>query len=553
MKKYSILLGLIILGFDAKAQDASSGSLQGDFNLNAQTYTEDASINAAKVDEFLLLNSYSNLRYDNGNLTVGLRYESYLNALQDFNSEYQGNGIPYRFAQYDINGLNITVGNFYEQFGNGIIFRSYEEKSLGIDNVMDGVRLKYNPTKGLYIKGFVGTQRLYFEQGPGIVRGIDAELNINEAFKSLSNSKTNILLGSGFISRFQEDNNPLYNLPENVGAYALRTTINRGKISFNTEYGYKFNDPIGGSTYNNYAPGNALMANLSVSQRGLGIIVEAHRVDNMDFRSNRGAVGDQLTLSYIPAITKQHVYTLAALYPFSTQPNGEFGFLTEINYNLKKKSLLGGKYGTQLVFNYSRVNGLNGGNSVLTTEESHTPMFISVKDEELYFRDFNFEIKKKVTKKVKVNASYLDMIYNIDVVQGKSYGKNIHSRIGILEVNYKLKPKHSIRTEVQYLSIDKAKEYEQDAGDWALGLIEYTFAPHWFIAVLDQYNNGYTDKDEVVHEAIHYINLSCGYSSGTNRFELGYGKKREGIFCVGGVCKNVPSSNGFTLSVTSSF
>lgn len=553
MKKYSILLGLIILGFDAKAQDASSGSLQGDFNLNAQTYTEDASINAAKVDEFLLLNSYSNLRYDNGNLTVGLRYESYLNALQDFNSEYQGNGIPYRFAQYDINGLNITVGNFYEQFGNGIIFRSYEEKSLGIDNVMDGVRLKYNPTKGLYIKGFVGTQRLYFEQGPGIVRGIDAELNINEAFKSLSNSKTNILLGSGFISRFQEDNNPLYNLPENVGAYALRTTINRGKISFNTEYGYKFNDPIGGSTYNNYAPGNALMANLSFSQRGLGIIVEAHRVDNMDFRSNRGAVGDQLTLSYIPAITKQHVYTLAALYPFSTQPNGEFGFLTEINYNLKKKSLLGGKYGTQLVFNYSRVNGLNGGNSVLTTEESHTPMFISVKDEELYFRDFNFEIKKKVNKKVKVNASYLDMIYNIDVVQGKSYGKNIHSRIGILEVNYKLKPKHSIRTEVQYLSIDKAKEYEQDAGDWALGLIEYTFAPHWFIAVLDQYNNGYTDKDEVVHEAIHYINLSCGYSSGTNRFELGYGKKREGIFCVGGVCKNVPSSNGFTLSVTSSF
>jgi hypothetical protein len=553
MTKYSILIGLFLISYHAKSQDISSGSLQGDFNLNAQTYTEDPSINAAKVDEFLLLNSYSNLRYNNGNFTVGVRYESYLNALQDFNREYQGNGIPYRFAQYDVNGLNITVGNFYEQFGNGIIFRSYEEKSLGIDNVMDGVRLKYSPAKGLYIKGFVGTQRLFFEQGPGIVRGIDAELNINEAFKSLNNSKTNILIGSSFVSRFQEDNNPVYNLPENVGAYALRTTINRGKFSFNTEYGYKYNDPMGSATYNNYAPGNALMTNLSFSQKGLGVIVEAHRVDNMDFRSNRGEVGDQLTLSYIPAITKQHVYTLAAFYPFSTQPNGEFGLQTEVNYNLKKKSVLGGKYGTQLVLNYSRVNALNGGNSTLTTEGSHTPMFISVKDEELYFQDINLEIKKKINKKVKVNASYVDMIYNIDVVQGKDYGKNIHTRVGILEVNYKLKPKHTIRTEVQYLSMDKSEEYEQDAGDWALGLIEYTFAPHWFVAVVDQYNNGYVDKEEVTHEAIHYLNVSCGYSSGTNRFELGYGKKREGIFCVGGICKNVPSSNGFTLSVTSSF
>jgi hypothetical protein len=86
-----------------------------------------------------------------------------------------------------------------------------------------------------------------------------------------------------------------------------------------------------------------------------------------------------------------------------------------------------------------------------------------------------------------------------------------------------------------------------------MGLVEYTFSPHWFFAFIDQYNGGYTDHDGVSHEAVHYLNISCGYSKGTNRFELGYGKKREGVFCVGGVCKNVPSSNGFTLSITSSF
>ena len=34
---------------------------------------------------------------------------------------------------------------------------------------------------------------------------------------------------------------------------------------------------------------------------------------------------------------------------------------------------------------------------------------------------------------------------------------------------------------------------------------------------------------------------------------LQYGKQRAGVFCVGGVCRAVPASNGLTFSFTSSF
>jgi len=272
----------------------------------------------------------------------------------------------------------------------------------------------------------------------------------------------------------------------------------------------------------------------------------------MDYRSKRGGTGKELTLNYIPAISKQHAYTLAAFYPFATQPLGELGFQGEINYTFKKKTKIGGKYGTQIGFNYSRINGLNGGPSELTLNREHTPTFFSIQNEELFFRDFNFDIKKKINKKVKIMANYLDIIYNKDVIQGKNIGKNIHARVSILELNYKLKPKHTIRSEFQYLSIDKSEEYYKDQGDWVMGLVEYTFSPHWFFAFVDQYNGGYTSEGKT-YEAVHYLNISCGYSKGTNRFELGYGKVREGIFCVGGVCRNVPSSNGFTLNITSSF
>ncbi len=550
MLKKLFLISLTISPLFFFGQEQDWGEVHGDFNFSGQTYTEDPSINAAKVDEFFLANAYSNLRFSKGNFTAGIRYESYLNALQDFDTRFNGNGIPYRFAQYTVNGLDVTVGNFYDQLGNGLIFRSYEEKNLGIDNAMDGVRLKYSPVAGMFLKGFVGTQRFFFEQGPGIIRGVDAELNFKGLFSFLSESKTNLILGGSFVSRFQQDEEPAYELPENVSAYATRTTISRGKVTFNSEYAYKINDPKGGSSGSNFAPGNALVSSLSFSQKGLGIILEGHRVDNMDFRSDRSATGKELTLSFIPALTKQHVYTLAAFYPFATQPDGELGFQGEVNYTFKKKSSLGGKYGTRLTVNYSRVNALNGGSSVLNgiTEENHTPMFFSVKNETLFFSDFNVEFKKKLSKKVKFTLNYVDMIYNKDVIQGKNYGKDIHARIGIIDLTYKLKPKHSIRTELQYLSADKSEAYDQDQGDWMMALIEYTISPNWFFAVADQYNGGYADQ-----EAVHYFNVNCGYTKGANRFEFGYGKKREGIFCVGGVCKQVPSSNGLTLTVTSSF
>jgi hypothetical protein len=34
---------------------------------------------------------------------------------------------------------------------------------------------------------------------------------------------------------------------------------------------------------------------------------------------------------------------------------------------------------------------------------------------------------------------------------------------------------------------------------------------------------------------------------------LGYGKRRAGIFCIGGVCRAVPASNGIEINITSTF
>ena len=541
IKKISLTLTTACLTIICFAQD-NSGEFHGDFDLNMQSYQEDELIGAKAADEIILNNAYLNINYTKGDFSAGLRYESYLNALLDFDDEYKGNGIMFRYATYTIDGLEVTAGNYYEQIGSGLIFRSYENKGLGQDNAMDGVRLKYRPLKGVYLKGFIGKSRTYFTYSDGIIRGADAEINVNEALNL--ESKTRIIVGQGFVSRFQPDINPKFKLPQNVAAYSSRLNIINGGWNYSGEYTIKLNDPIGSLTAegNNYANGNALISSLTYSQRGFGIVAEMHRVDHMEFRSER-AQEKQYIINYIPTLTKQHTYTLLALYPCATQPEGEFGTQVDVFYKIKKGSLLGGKYGTKISFNFSRINALNGGNSFLNDNSEHTPMFISIKGEELYFRDLNLEIYKKINKKIKATGILAKQSYNKDVLEGKTTYGTVESTIAIADISYKIKKGHTIRIELQELLADGGD------GSWSMGLVEYTVSPHWFFAVQDMYNWGNHDLEK----QLHYVNIDCGFLSGSNRFAIGYGKKRAGIFCVGGVCKEVPSSNGFSLTISSSF
>jgi len=546
-KLYKLLLLLIltVFSYSAFSQNPNTFNISGNFQFDAQYYLEDSLIGAPVVPEKILSNGFGNLNFNYGNFNAGLRYESYLNPLLGFDPRYKGSGITYRFASYTVNDLEVTIGNFYDQFGSGMIFRSYEERTLGIDNAMDGIRLKYKPTSGVILKGFIGEQRSYFEKGPGIVRGFDGEISLSEAIKSLAEAKTRVTIGAGVISKYQKDENPIYVYPENVLSYSPRISIYRGRYNFNAEYGYKYNDPsLVNSTFEYpqgiYKPGQALYLDGTYTKRGVGITLASKFIDNMDFRSDRNATGNNLTLGYLPALTKQQTYRLATLYPYATQTNGEVGFQGDVFYKFKKGSALGGKRGTGISLNYS--NAFSIDKTPVDNEDGYTAKFYGIGDEK-YFEEVNVEVTKKMSKKLKMIFTYIYTVYNKDVVQGLSGFGTIYSHIGVAEGQYKIDNNNSIRFEFQHLYT------EQDMQSWAMALVEYTISPHWFFAVFDEYNYG---NDEV-KKRIHYPNVSTGYTKGANRIALSYGKQREGLLCVGGVCRNVPASNGFSISVTSSF
>ncbi len=539
---------LLVITPNLKSQELLEGArIWGNFELNSQYYFSDTLIGAPEVPEKILMNGFGNINLSYKDLTIGMRYESYQNALLGYDRRYKGNGIPYRFASFTRDNFEVTLGNFYEQFGNGMIFRSYEERDLGIDNAMDGLRLVYRPLDGITLRGIIGQQRLFFDTGPGIVRGFDTRINLNSVFSSLEENKNQWIVGGSVVSKYQPDRNPLYNLPENVAAFAGNLSFARGPVNIGSEYAYKINDP---SAENNfiYKDGQALHLTGSYAVRGFGLLLSAKRIDNMGFRSDRNATGNDLNINYLPPTTRQHFYSLSSMYPYATQPTGEMGFMSELTFRIPRETTIGGQYGTNVTVNFSRANSIHKEKIHDTipvgqtgTDGYHSDFF-RIGDEK-YFQDFNIEINRRLSPTLRGLISYAYINYNQNVIEGYIDKEMVNAHIVIFDVTHRLPERRSLRWELQHLYT------KQDNQNWAMAMIEYTISPNWFFAISDQYNYG----NEIEDLQIHYYTLSAGYSKGGNRFSLSYGKQREGVVCVGGVCRKVPASNGFMLNVTSSF
>ncbi|MDR9441723.1 MAG: DUF6029 family protein [Schleiferiaceae bacterium] len=556
------LLCLPLARMMAQSGSPKLGQLSGNFQLNSQIYLRDSLIDPlgeAYPDERLRAAGFLNLTYTRGNFRAGIRYENYQNNIIGLPEGFQGQGIPYRYARYTKDGLDVTAGNFYEQFGSGLVFRAYEERGLGLDNALDGVRLIYDGAPGITFKGLIGKQRLYFGMGDGIVRGADMELNLNELTKNYGG--TNVIIGGSFVSRFQNAQSPIYNLPENVANGGLRFNLITPHLNWFVEGAYKSQDPNSSNSYI-FKPGKALYSNLSYTRGSLGVILGYKYYDNFLYRSQREGQFTELLINYLPPLAELHTYTLPALYSYNVQANGETGFQAEVSYRFEKGSVLGGKYGTLVNLNFSHSKALDKDFTYRYTDSLGTDSTISGTDgyttgwpgfgDITYARDFNVEVKTKLSAKVKGSFSYYNFAYNRsalldgvvdDRITPSTDIKIVHVNAFVADVLWRMSMQNSIRFEGQLMLT------EQDRGSWAMLLAEYSMAPHWFVALQNSYNFGNPDPALRVHYPI----LSLGYTQGSTKFQFTYGRQQQGVFCVGGICRVVPASNGFSLLITSNF
>lgn len=548
-RSFQILFVVIFSLFIVNSFAQTEQNLSFGFESNSQYYIDDEVTGDFLEEDPFRSNNYLKVDYTIGDFSFGTQLEGYapqhlLNYSPNFDDVIN---VGTYFAAYQRDKWDLTLGYFYGQFGNGLIFRSWEDRQLGINNAIRGGRVSFRPTDKISLTALYGNQRTGFDVSDGSVAGIDTNFD-------LSSENTSFQLGASVINRNQEVESDNLDFKPDTQSYSGRIQFAKNNFYSNLEGVVKTQDAFvsEGIIYDqSLFYGNAVLLELGYSQKGFGLTTTLRRLENMASYSDREATGNlynEQIINYLPGLTKQHDYTLTNIYVYQAQPSlvmnssqqkaGEIGGQIDLYYKIKKGTALGGKYGTKLALNYSNWYGLDAEYNT-EFQRAEVNFFGAGK---LYFRDANIEIRKKFSKKTSGILTYVNAYYNQSVIEEK--GDIVEANALIGETTYKLTPKSSFRLEAQHLWAEG-----DEKGNWAAATAEYNVNTNLSFYLSDMYNYGNEDEG---HQD-HYYNIGGSYSKNKSRFALSYGRTRGGLLCVGGVCRVVPAATGLTLNITTSF
>lgn len=557
MKKLNFLLalGLVAPTILYAQVPIGSGTFSGGIESTSQWYMPDDKIGFDRPNDPFRSNNYIRMDYTQGKFSAGLQYEAYLPApLLGYSDRFDGNQIATYYVNYKGQDVEVTAGYFYEQFGSGLILRSWEDRQIGINNALKGVRVIYTPNDFTTIKGLIGKNRLGFETTTGTVGGVDLETNLTRMFNS-ENHANSINLGLSYVGQNEEYTGAVEDFPRNITNISARLGYSGNSgLYVNGEYVYKGKQAafFSGIPTEHYYDGNAALVNLGYSTRGFGINTTFRRLENMHMYSQRDLSEPATNLfnegivNYLPALTRQHDYLLTNIYVYNTQAGlnfekkqvGEIGGQIDLFYNFARGTSLGGKYGTKLAVNASYWNGLN---PVFSADGlTYKTKFLDFGTK--FAHDVNVEVNKKWSDKFSSIFTYMHQYYDKGIIEGGDQS-HIIANVVVGDFLYKFDNKNSVRFELQHL------QTKRDRKNWAAALVEYNLNHRWNFYIADSYNYG----NDIKNDRIHYYSLGGSYSKETTRIQLNYGRQRGGLICVGGVCRFVPENTGFTLSLQKSF
>ena len=543
MNKLFIIIPLLFfyVGF------SQNNSFYGAFESNGVYYSENES---KDFERKFKSNNYFNLNYLIGNRwKFDLQLESYLpGRLQNFSDMMEGNYLSTLSINYKTKKFDFSIGSIYEQFGSGLILRTWEDRQLGINNSIWGVRTSYESEK-INLKLLAGHQKKGREISTGKILGLDAEISLSENFQ----------FGLSYVGRLDNLDIPDifpavdYDFNELTNLFSTRLDYFSDSFYMNYEFIGKSKDGIVqfGKISEDFAkPGSAHSLNFGIYKSGFGFDMTFRRLENMGYFSDRfEASGDYLetSINYLPALTKQHDYLLSNINVYESQPYvsfqdpklmkaGEIGFQLDLYYNFEKGSPLGGKYGTKLSFNSSLWNNLGGEFSY--SNQDYTTSFFDFGEK--YFSEQSLEISKKVSKDYNYILLFINRYYNKRLVEERT--GEVNSKILVIDNTLKLNNKRSIKFDVQHLF------NSDDDKNWFGYGVEYNFNYNFslYYSNIKNYQNIEKGKPS-------YYSTGVSYSKNTTKIIASYGKQRGGLICYGGVCRYVPEFKGISISLNTTF
>ena len=535
----ALLLTLFVSAAAVAQESGQQGYLSASLESNNNYYTRDKKTNADPTsDEHFGTNNYLKVDYYRGKFAVGVQLEAYYPRLLDYPSVLDGAKLTNYYITWQDANFNVTAGTFYEQFGSGLLFRTWEDRTLGLNNALMGARFAYNYNDIVAVRLVWGLPRFGMEFSETQVRGADLSFSPANLFGW---KNTALSIEGSFLNRYEKisvSKSDAGGKPYQNG-FSGRLNFEHSGFSLRAEYvdaGKKF-VPDTNSEYL-LKNGNAQLLEIGYNKGGLGINLTGRRMEWMKSEIALEVESTANLLNYIPALCTQYTYLLTTLCPYNPQTgmltsnyynSGEIGGQMDVFYNFRRGSTLGGKRGLKLHANFSTYYSL--------AEEG------SAKARNLLYRDFSIDAEKQFTRAYKLSLLYSMQEFNHNYGATKA---TTLSHIFVADMQYKFTPRFSTRLELQYLATQEYATVEpSEKGDWMAGLLEINFAPAWSVFGSDMYNHG--------GKKIHYYNAGVSYAKSRTRVALGYGRYKSGYLCSGGVCRAIQAYTGANLQITTSF
>ena len=530
--------------------------LSGNFQSVTQFFDRDDEIGANTVVYRKQKSSneswlFAKLSYNTWDFSM--RYDLFNNSpLLNPQASYSNQGLGFFQIRKNIKGLDITAGYFYDQFGSGTVFRAYEDRNIGIDYAVQGIRVKYTVGKNLRLKGFSGQQKGNINNRFGVfperLQGFNAEYDLRLGKRK----KLSIQTGASVINRTLDEStmsavaSEINGLPLNqrfgdpkYNTFALNgyTTINYGPFTFYGEYSHKTKDLIRNLEERLInRPGDVYFGILTFAKNKLGkkkkssiaVNLQYKKIDRFGFRINPYVNQLDGLITYLPSITRANTFRLLARYTSVPQVLGEQAYTGDILYAINRK--------TKLSFNYSSVNslGFNGDNN-------GSPIKL--------FREYYGSISHKFSRKFKGKVGLQRIEYNQERYEIKPGVELVQTWTPFMEFTWKYSRRKSIRFEYQLL------ETKQDLGSFMNAVLEWNIAPKYSFSVTNMINH----KPErfkgssIPNKVINYPTVFASYTHNQSVFTLAYIKQVQGVNCTGGICRVEPAFSGVRFTINTNF
>ena len=187
MKKLFILALALVFSLSVYAQAKEWGRVSASLESLDHFYVKDA-VNGfvpsdlpqfGGKDGVYASNNFLKVDYFWKGLSAGLQVEGFFPSTVGYPIPANRLALSNLYVDWRGDSFSVTAGTFYDQLGSGLLFRSWEDRALGLNNSIMGARVAYHFRDIVSVKALWGLPRFGMKFSDTQVKGADASFAIS--------------------------------------------------------------------------------------------------------------------------------------------------------------------------------------------------------------------------------------------------------------------------------------------------------------------------------------------------------------------------------------